>query len=189
MKSTKSQEATRKRGSAWSCRSGGLAGLLIVAVVWLPATAALDPPTELASPNEEKNGYFGFSVSGVPDVDGDGCGDVIVGAHLEDPGVSPSDAGRAYIYLSEHFTVVLDSTEGGSVTLPGEAPYDFATPTAKLITASAESGYGFSEWTCTAGITIATPTAASTFITWMPQDSTVMAHFEQPAIDAWELYR
>jgi len=52
----------------------------------------------LQSPNEESNGNFGYSVSGIPDVNGDGLDDIIVGAQNEDPGSSPSDAGRAYIF-------------------------------------------------------------------------------------------
>lgn len=53
---------------------------------------------ELFSPNEEAEGQFGTSVSGVPDTDGDGRGDVVVGALMEDPGSSPEDAGRAYLF-------------------------------------------------------------------------------------------
>jgi hypothetical protein len=52
----------------------------------------------LVSPNEETDGYFGFSVSGAGDVNGDGYDDVVVGAYREDPGSSPEDAGRAYVY-------------------------------------------------------------------------------------------
>ncbi|MBK6505132.1 MAG: FG-GAP repeat protein [Ignavibacteria bacterium] len=40
---------------------------------------------------------FGYSVSKAGDVNGDGYGDVIVGAHLNDAGAS--NAGRAYIYF------------------------------------------------------------------------------------------
>ena len=53
---------------------------------------------ELQSPNEESGGYFGQSVASVPDVDGDGRGDLLVGASREDPGTSPQDAGRAYLF-------------------------------------------------------------------------------------------
>ncbi len=53
---------------------------------------------ELVSPNEESGGPFGHSVSSVPDADGDGRGDLLVGAFNEDPGVSPSGAGRAYLF-------------------------------------------------------------------------------------------
>jgi hypothetical protein len=37
-------------------------------------------------------------VAGGGDVDGDGCPDVLVGAYQEDPGMSPEDAGRAYVF-------------------------------------------------------------------------------------------
>ncbi|MCA9283741.1 MAG: FG-GAP repeat protein [Phycisphaerales bacterium] len=50
------------------------------------------------SPNEESAGRFGISVAGVPDANGDGRGDILVGAWLEDPGASPQSAGRAYLY-------------------------------------------------------------------------------------------
>ncbi len=53
---------------------------------------------ELASPNEETLGDFGSSVSGVPDADGDGRGDLLIGAERENPGSTPGDAGRAYLF-------------------------------------------------------------------------------------------
>lgn len=43
-------------------------------------------------------GDFGSSVSGVPDLDGDGRGDIVIGAPNEHPGASPVNCGRAYIY-------------------------------------------------------------------------------------------
>lgn len=52
----------------------------------------------LTTPNPEANSQFGWSVSGIPDVSGDGRGDAIVGAPYEDPGTTPPDVGRAYIY-------------------------------------------------------------------------------------------
>jgi hypothetical protein len=55
--------------------------------------------TMLLSPGMKTGGNFGGSVSGVPDVNGDGRGDVIIGASNENPGASPVGAGRAYIYL------------------------------------------------------------------------------------------
>ncbi len=53
---------------------------------------------KLRSPFEEVNGFFGTSVAGIADVNGDGRGDVVVGAPREDPGASPEDAGRVHIY-------------------------------------------------------------------------------------------
>ena len=50
----------------------------------------------LASPNPELDAQFGRSVAGVPDADGDGQGDLLVGAPLEDGGASNS--GRAYLF-------------------------------------------------------------------------------------------
>ena len=53
---------------------------------------------ELTSPNAEEGGKFGLSVAGAGDVDQDGLADVLVGAPLEDPGPSPTGAGRAYVF-------------------------------------------------------------------------------------------
>ncbi|MFN0132268.1 MAG: FG-GAP-like repeat-containing protein [Phycisphaerales bacterium] len=52
----------------------------------------------LVSPGNEPDGRFGTSVSGVPDMNNDGRGEVIVGASHEDPGTSPNNNGRAYIF-------------------------------------------------------------------------------------------
>src|SRR5688572_28253193 len=51
------------------------------------------------SPNAEAEGMFGFSVSGVPDVNGDGFGDVAIGAPNEFNEGNPfSGRGRVYIF-------------------------------------------------------------------------------------------
>jgi hypothetical protein len=44
------------------------------------------------------NGFFGNSVSGVPDADGDNAMDIVVGAPWEHPGASPSNCGRAHVF-------------------------------------------------------------------------------------------
>src|SRR5262245_17216636 len=54
----------------------------------------------LHSPNEEQDGTFGSAVAGPGDLDGDGVPDVVVGAFTEDPGDSPQNAGRTYMFLS-----------------------------------------------------------------------------------------
>jgi hypothetical protein len=60
----------------------------------------------LNTPNPEQGGNFGFAVAGVPDVDGDGRGDIIVGAPNEDPGATPTDAGRAYLFSGATGTLI-----------------------------------------------------------------------------------
>ena len=51
-----------------------------------------------ASPFAETGSNFGFCVAGVPDVSGDGRGDVVIGSPGDSPGSSPSRSGRAYVY-------------------------------------------------------------------------------------------
>jgi hypothetical protein len=53
---------------------------------------------ELCSPNEEYQGFFGCSMAGLGDVDGDGIGDVAVGAYGEDGLDGLIDAGRVYVF-------------------------------------------------------------------------------------------
>jgi hypothetical protein len=69
----------------------------VLLALLLPAfSRAQAPPLTLNSPNPENIGEFGGSVSGVPDADGDGCSDLLVGAGEEGGGAE--DAGRAYLY-------------------------------------------------------------------------------------------
>jgi glycosylphosphatidylinositol phospholipase D len=50
------------------------------------------------SPRNEAFGNFGWSVGGVPDANGDGAGDFVVGAPNENPAPLPNDTGRAYLF-------------------------------------------------------------------------------------------
>jgi hypothetical protein len=59
--------------------------------------AAMDNTVDITMTGEASEDYFGGSVSGAGDVNGDGYDDVIIGAYRHD-GVG-SDAGRAYIYF------------------------------------------------------------------------------------------
>jgi hypothetical protein len=71
----------------------------------------------LVSPDTLGVGYFGHSVSGIGDVDGDGYADLIVGAYAESPGLSPDSAGRAYVFSGHTgdtlYTLVSPSEEEG----------------------------------------------------------------------------
>ncbi len=78
----------------------------------------------LASPNQQANGGFGTSIAAIPDLNGDGRGDLVVGALFEHLGVSPDRCGRAYVYSGATgallFTLVspqqqLEGTFGNSV--------------------------------------------------------------------------
>jgi hypothetical protein len=53
---------------------------------------------QLVSPHPEEEGFFGNAISGIPDVNGDGIPDIVVGAPHDSPGTSPAQNGRAYIY-------------------------------------------------------------------------------------------
>lgn len=73
----------------------------------------------LTSPNPKYWGFFGSSVDGVGgDVNGDGVFDLLVGAPYENPGSSPTDAGRAYVFSGADgallHTLQAPLEEGGS---------------------------------------------------------------------------
>ncbi|HYJ31847.1 MAG TPA: FlgD immunoglobulin-like domain containing protein [Candidatus Binatia bacterium] len=73
--------------------------------------------TDLTLTGAEVNDFFGWSVSGAGDVNGDGNADVIVGATMSDAG--GTDAGRAYVYYGG---AVADAV--ADVTLTGAASGD-----------------------------------------------------------------
>lgn len=67
----------------------------------------------LASPNEEANGLFGYSVGATGDLGGDGAGDMVVGAYGEEVD-DLDESGRAYVFSGATGAVV------ASVASPGE---------------------------------------------------------------------
>jgi hypothetical protein len=89
---------------------------LLVGIVALPAQAQVLLHT-LASPTPETDGAFGWSVSGVPDLDGDGVMDLFVGAYREDAG-SIGDEGKAYVYSGASgvllHTLISPDPQGGA---------------------------------------------------------------------------
>ena len=70
----------------------------VFAIMTTSAVCGQAPLHELASPNMERFGRFGVAVAGVSDLDGDGRGDLLIGADSEAPGASPYWAGRAYVF-------------------------------------------------------------------------------------------
>jgi hypothetical protein len=60
----------------------------------------------IKSPNEEAGGHFGAAVAGLADINGDGSGDVVIGAPNEDPGNSPSNCGRVYVISGKTGAVI-----------------------------------------------------------------------------------
>ncbi len=64
---------------------------------YLFSSATGDLLATFNTPNPQEGGMFGWSAGGVPDVDGDGIGDVIIGAYKEGP-TSPDQTGRAYLF-------------------------------------------------------------------------------------------
>jgi hypothetical protein len=82
-----------------------------------PADAPQPQVLTLVSPNEEAGGDFGVAVAGAGDVDQDGFVDVIVGAEGEDPGNSPANAGRAYVFSGKDVRLLFELVSPNEITL------------------------------------------------------------------------
>ncbi len=116
------------RGERGRCNGDGFGDVVVGAPYWngvaasegraylyLGSAAGLGAtPAWTADPTDQANALFGVSVASAGDVNGDGFGDVVVGAPFWD-GVA-TDEGRAYLYL-------------GSATGLGATPAWTADPT------------------------------------------------------------
>lgn len=74
------------------------------------------------SPNRETEGHFGYGVTGIPDVTGDGINDIAIVARGED-----SDWGRIYIYNGTNYTLVR------TIENPGKGGSGIAAPFSRKI--------------------------------------------------------
>ena len=75
----------------------GASGVPLAGRVYVLSGATLAVLTTLGSPTPRAEGFFGNSVAGLPDLDGDGAGDVFVGAPLE-------TAGQPFLGLAHVFS-------------------------------------------------------------------------------------
>jgi hypothetical protein len=75
------------------------------------------------------------------------------------------------------YNLTISSTTGGSVTIPGEGVFFYYAGTVVNLTAEAEAGYGFVNWTANPTVTFGDASAANTTFTMPSQSVTVTAHF------------
>ena len=75
------------------------------------------------------------------------------------------------------YELTIASTDGGSVTTPGEGIFPYYAGTQVHLLAEAEAGYGFVNWTANTTVTFADPSAAETTLTMPSQNVTVTANF------------
>jgi len=93
-----------------------------------------------------------------------------------------SDAGQTYLLLGTlQYDLTISSTSGGNVTNPGEETFTYDEGTVVNLTAEAEEGYQFVNWTGNVS-TIGNVAAASTNIT-MNGDYSITANFEEEPSD------
>jgi len=88
-----------------------------------------------------------------------------------------------YTCFPKQYTLIISSTEGGSVTEPGEGTSIYYGGTVVDLVATPDAGYHFVEWTGNVG-TIADVNAAITTIT-INDDYTITANF---ALEIWDWY-
>jgi hypothetical protein len=87
------------------------------AYVYLGTASGLSTTVSWTATGEAAGDYLGASVASAGDVDGDGYGDVIVGAHSNNDG--GNDAGKVYVYLgsASSLSTTVSWTETGEVAI------------------------------------------------------------------------
>jgi hypothetical protein len=75
------------------------------------------------------------------------------------------------------YELTISSTTGGSVITPGQGVFPYYAGTVVELSAEAETGYGFVNWTADPTVTFGDASATTTTFTMPSQDATVTAHF------------
>jgi hypothetical protein len=75
------------------------------------------------------------------------------------------------------YELTISSTAGGSVITPGQGVFPYYAGTLVELSAEAETGYGFVNWTADPPVTFGDASAATTTFTMPSQDVTVTPHF------------
>jgi hypothetical protein len=96
-------------------------------------------------------------------------------ALIRSDGVEADDTAGFEEISSVKYDLSINSTEGGSVTMPGEGTFNYTAGTMVDLVATSDSGYRFVDWTGDVG-TIADVNAAATTIT-MNGDYSITANF------------
>jgi MYXO-CTERM domain-containing protein len=107
--------------------AGAAAGAVYV---YSGGSGGLGSESKIYASDASSNDYFGRGVSGAGDVDGDGFGDLVVGASGEDD--MGSDAGAAYVFLGTASVTTWYADSDGD---------GFGDPSVTTTASSAPSGY------------------------------------------------
>ncbi|MCK6530045.1 FG-GAP-like repeat-containing protein [Myxococcota bacterium] len=108
-----------------------------VAFVHLGTSSGLSEAASWSAGSEESVAYFGWSVASAGDVNGDGYGDVVVGAPREDGG--EEDEGRAHLFLGSA------SGLAGTAAWTGEADQASAAFGTSVASAGDVNGDGYGD--------------------------------------------
>jgi hypothetical protein len=108
------------------------------AFVYLGSATGLGSTPAWSAEGDQSSSFFGHSVAGAGDVNGDGYSDVIVGAYGHDNG--QNDEGRAYVYLGSASGLATGPAWTGESDLLG-AFYGISVASAGDV-----NGDGFSDW-------------------------------------------
>ncbi len=70
---------------------------ILLASAFTPISVALATEPVVHSPNPRSQGFFGYALAGIGDINNDGVGDLLVGAPGEHSGITNVNTGHAYV--------------------------------------------------------------------------------------------